>query len=424
MAGQYRYLFGNWQTARVDAEISLYGVYIVGKLNDIGYMQGSFQLDQEDKTNKDNQLLTDVTEPYRNFIVVLRDEVPIWGGYITSRTYQSQSKSIQLYAKAYEGYFDDRIIPKSELDNTATIYEDFDQGTAFYFGTASFRFDRTHAGPLFPLSFNPEDSNVPFGEEVIEGIPYSGPITGVLKDWIVYRTDYKTYRQMVDELANSDDGFDWRIVPRLEVGQSVIQSGSGLPPQDPVPGPLPGPTYDPAPAIEVHKYVLFGYPSLSTGDDGSATVFEYPGNILNYWRTDNLAGAGTNILGIGSGQGVDMFVSENIDLSLVDIRGGYFPKDVVVPMKQISDQVILDARTAQEAVKRRPPKVTYKVDVRPDSSPEFGTWDLGSAATLIIQDAMHPNGVSVPVLVNEYALRPGSSEGGAEEISVGFAGAF
>jgi len=415
MAGEYRFLFGNWQTARVDIEIPLYGVYIVGKLNDIGYMQGSFQLDQVSKSGKTNAELIDATTPFRNFIVVLRDGIPVWGGYITSRTYQAQSKSLQIYAKAYEGYFDERIIPKNELGTTGLNFNNEDQGFILYFGTASYRFDETHAGPLFPLFFEPEDANVPFEDPIIPDFPTSGPITGVIKSIFLDRRDYKTYRQFVDEIANSDDGFDWRIVPRLVTGQSDIQGSTAS---------IPGPPYEPLPAIEVHKFVLFGYPTLSAGLSGDSTIFEFPGNILNYYRTDNLAGSGTNILGIGAGQGLDMIVSEIINLDLVEVRGGFFPKDVVIPLKHIDDQGLLDSRTAQENTRRKPPKITYKVDVRPDLTPEFGTYDLGSAAILIIRDAMHPSGIRVPVTINEYALRPASSEGGAEEISLGFVGDF
>lgn len=425
MSGEYRFLFGNWQTARVDIEIPLYGVYIVGKLNDVGYMQGSFQLDQEGKSGKSNAELIEATVPFRNFIVIVRNGQPVWGGYITSRTYQAQSKSLQIYAKAYEGYYDERIVPKYELGSGGLDFFEVDQGMIFYFGTSSFhQINATHAGPLYPLFFIPENSNVPFGPELIPSIPYSGPITGVNKTYQVLRRDYTTYRQMVDSIANSDDGFDWRIVPRFVIGQSVILGGTGGFPDSPTYVPLPGSPYEPLPAVEVHKFVLFGYPTLSAGLSGDSTIFEYPGNILNYYRTDNLSGAGTGIIGIGAGQGFDMLVSEILNTDLIDVRGGFIPRDVVIPLKHIEDQGILDARVAQENIKRKPPKVTYKVDVRPELTPEFGTYDLGSAATLIIRDPMHPEGIRVPVTINEYTLRPASSEGGAEEISLGFVGDF
>lgn len=416
--GRYQYMFGNWQTARVDTTISLFGVYIVGKLNDVGYMQGSFQLDQFSKTQITNAELLDATTPFRNFILVVRDNVPIWGGYITSRTYQSQSKSIQLYAKAYEGYPDERIVPLAEYNHTGDPNDSYitptggkDQGFIFKDLIGVFESDETPAGPLFPLHFDAADSNVPF-EDV--GFP-EGPITGVTRSVEVYRTDYKTHRQIIDEIANGDNGFDWRIVPRFlsaASGMTHAATGSNFS------------TYEGlTEGIEVHKYVKFGYPTLDAGVSGDAFVFEYPGNILNYYRTDNLAGSGTTVIGVGAGQGPDMIRKEVADQSIIDVRGGYFPKDVVVPLKHIDSQGILDSRTMQEAAKRKPPKITYKVSVRPDKSPVFGTYDLGSAATLIIRDAMHPEGISVRVVVNEYALRPPSQDG-AEQIDIGFVGEF
>ena len=411
----YRYLFGSWQTAMVDVEIPLYGVYITDRLNDVGYMQGSFNMDQ---TGKDNAVMLAATTPGKSFLVVLRDNVPIWGGYVTSRTYQSQSKSCQLYARAYEGYLDEVILPRPDpFDGINAVYDwgEEDQKVHFYLimgQEGGFWFDETSAGPLFPMQFEEgfliEEGDPEFDSLTPDEQFWDMRFTGVTRDLVVPRYDYKTCKSVIDSMANGLDGFDWRIVPRLVIDDNALSDiGQYIIPPN---------------SIQVLKIVRFGYPYLNFGQDYGGLIFEYPGNILNYYRTDNLAGAGTTIIGVGGGQGEEMLRREVTFPELVNHAGGFFPRDVVVPMKDIEDQNILNARTEQEAMKRRPPKLQYKVTVRPDMLENFDTNLIGSPATLIVKDPMHPVGASVQVRINEYALSPPSAESGAEEIALGFVG--
>lgn len=397
---QYRYLFGNWQTAAIDVEIPLYGVYITDRLGDTGYMQGSFSLDQ---TGLDNDLLVESTIPGKSFVIVLRDNRIIWGGYITSRTYQSQAKGVQMYAKAFDAYTDSIIAPMKEFYPSGKLFwPSDDQAVQFYTLLADFVIDEVEAGPLFPLKF--DDAFLP--DQTTTDVVLTGIVRNALE---IYRYDYKSYRAYIDEMANGQDGFDWKIVPQFIIGNNQL---SDIGPYVIVPD-----------SIQVQKVVKFGYPYFHANDPVGLT-FDYPGNILNYYRTDNLDGVGTTTIGVGSGEGEEMLFREISYPSLIDGQGDYFPMEVVVPMKDITDQGLLNDRTGQESVKRRPPKRTYKVTIRPDMLDSFGTDFLGSQAMLSIRDALHPSGSQVTVRINEYALSPPSEEGGSEEISLGFVGDF
>lgn len=411
----YRYLFGHYQDAMVEVEIPMFGVYITDRLNAVGYMQASFQLDQ---TGKDNQVLIDSTTPGKCFIVVMRDDKAVWGGFITSRTYQAQSKSFQIYAKTFEGYIDLRLMPVALVTDGSVlpsssqhVASDLDQ--AYLFFSLMYFFLRNNgennygvdAGPLFPLYLEPF-----LGATDLEVSAWLTSATGVTKSFSVARYEYKTVRQVMDELANADDGFDWKIVPKLVVGYESTD------PDEDFTGPVT--------AIQVHKFLQFGYPYFGYGMSHDGIIFEYPGSILNYYRTDNLAGTGTTTVGMGAGSGESMLIKEVGRPDLVTADGGFYPIDVTVPLKHITEQSNLNSRTMQEASKRKPPKYQYAVNIRPDIGPDFNTYELGSPVTLKITDALHPNGTSVPVRINEYTLRPPSEESGAEEISFGFAGDF
>src|SRR6185503_2011091 len=97
----YRYIFGSLRDERIVAEIPLFGTYMDLEMNVGGRLDGSFQLDQ---TGIDNDTLLSATIPGKTFVCCERNGIPIWIGYVWSRTYQSQSKSIQLFAESFE-YF-------------------------------------------------------------------------------------------------------------------------------------------------------------------------------------------------------------------------------------------------------------------------------------------------------------------------------
>lgn len=379
----YRYLFG--PAAQVTGvgnrlvpgtfgvEIPVFGAYITDRLNDVGYMQGTFQLDQTGKSNDD---LTAFTVPGTSFLCVLRDEQLIWTGVITSRTYQAQSKTLQFFAKTLESHLDNRLVVQPQFPfGVSFVRTDVDQGTIFWDLMALL----DTAYPAFLMVYDNGTVEVP------------APVTGVLKSINIKATDFKTIREAVNEIADGSDGFDWRFKPRLEI-------------------------IDGRPRI-LQAEVEFGYPTLDRVANPAGLVFEFPGNILNYYRTDNLAGAGTRLFVLGAGQG------ESMIFSVVDPVSGYgnFPVHQVVPLKDVTTQALLDARAAQEAIRRKPPRTQYKIGVRPGLQPIFGQWQLGDSCTIRIDDAMHPGGVDTVARITGYELKPSSAEN-AEEVFVEFEG--
>src|SRR5689334_11836657 len=105
----YRYVFGTMGAEQVIEEIACYGVTMDMQMNKGGQWQGTFQLDQTGKQNAD---LLAATIPGRCWVAVERNGIAIWLGFIWSRVYSAQSKSVQMFALSFEQYPKQRLIPQ------------------------------------------------------------------------------------------------------------------------------------------------------------------------------------------------------------------------------------------------------------------------------------------------------------------------
>jgi hypothetical protein len=354
----YRYIFGSLRTERIIAEIPLFGTYMDLELNVGGRFDGSFQLDQ---TGKRNQDLVDATIPGKCFVIVERNGVPIWGGFVWSRTYQSQAKSLQLYCQHFMQY------PTYQL-----IRSDF------------FRFGSDQQQVFLDLWAHMQA--VP-GRNININQPAVAPTMALQKLVDVRASDFKYYGEIMSTLADANDGFDWLI--------DINAYNDGY-----------------------IKTLRTGYPSLGSLDP-SRMIFEYPGSILNYYATEAMTDAGTNVFTVGSGEGDAMPFHEEVAQDLLDT--GFARWDVLAPRKEIESQTDLDVIGVQEGLVRRPPKLVFKPELKADVVPEFGSFGLGDAATLRIRDARFPSGKSFATRLVKWTLQPQSTDN-TDEYNLIFAG--
>src|SRR3954463_15169497 len=107
------YVFGDVLTGAVIQEIDCQGVSMSRGFGQ-GELRASFQLDQSGKDNRD---LLAATQEGRCFVIAERNDQPIWGGIVWSRTYQSQAKIFELYCRAFEHYPEYRFV-RTDLSYT------------------------------------------------------------------------------------------------------------------------------------------------------------------------------------------------------------------------------------------------------------------------------------------------------------------
>jgi len=224
------------------------------------------------------------------------------------------------------------------------------------------------------------------------GIPSSPPNTDPI-DLTVLSTDYSYYGDIMDNISNALNGFDWTI----DLDKNADGSYS--------------------------KHLRIGKPTIGVDPNSpDLIVFEYPGGILNYYQSESMADAGTDVFLLGSGEGSGMPIAMREQTSMLSIEG--WPRwDIDVSYKDITDQTLLNNLADQEAINRKPPMPTYTVTVKGDQDPQFGSYNIGDACQLVITDPRNPSidgsaaGLSVPSVVLGYTINPTSSQG-VEEINL------
>lgn len=349
------YVFGDLLTGRIISEIPLYGVSILEKFGG-GEFRATFQYDM---TGRDNEVLDAATYPGRCFVVVERNAVPIFGGYVQTRTYQSQAKSAQLFGRGFAAY------PQRRLLRQDVNYVGQDQITIF-------------RDLWVKMQDDPDSIRVNL---------FSAFTSGVNLDFQVLTSEFKTYGQLFEQIADGDTGFEWRI--------DTTKSGGAY----------------------THS-LRVGYPVIGSTDP-ARIVFEYPGNILNYWKNETLADAGTYVYTIGAGEGNSMLTYA---VAHYDLLNHGFPRyDVEVARKDITSRSVLEAVGRQEALKHKAPAPGFTVQVKADLDPIFGTYTLGDACRLIIRDPKHPTTFSKDTRLVAWEYRPPSSDG-TEEARLMFEG--
>jgi hypothetical protein len=341
----YRYIYSALRTEAIIAEIPLFGTYFDLALNIGGRGDGTFQLDM---TGYDNQTLMDATIPGECGLVVERNGDPVWSGFVWSRTYQSQSKTVQLYHQSWEN-FPSYQLNLEDLDLTdeqITIFKSL--------------WTRMQAVPGRNMNINVDPSTAP--------IVTTKPLQTLL-------TDYKFYGELMSSLADSDNGFDWTI----DIGKTGNQ---------------------------YVRTLRTGFPRLGSADP-SLLTFEYPGAILNYYATESMSGAGTNVFTLGAGSGSDMPVFESKQ-DLMIAQGS--PRwDAVVTRKDVTDQSLLEGIGIQNGFNRKPPQLVIKPEFNSDLQPQFGSFGLGDSAQLNIKDPRFPNGFLFNCHVAKWTLQPQST---------------
>jgi len=315
------YIFGDMLTGRVIEEIALQGVSMTRGFGQ-GELRGSFQLDQ---SGKDNDDLKSATEEGRSFVICIREGEPIWGGFVWTRTYQSQAKIYELYCKAFEHYPEYRLI-LSDITIAAT-----EQRNIFRTLWTTMMAEPNSFSLTLPSSFD----------------------TVVPKDLTVKSAEFKKYRQAMDSIADGDDGFDWTIDIAKVDGVFI-------------------------------KSLRIGYPILGSNEP---LILFYDGEITNYWNNGTMSGRATNIFGVGAGEGSTMLQQEveHVDL----LAAGFPRYDVALSYKDITDPAILISLTAQAAVYRKAGVPIYTVEVKGDLEPQFGSYGLGDAVKIYFDDPSH-----------------------------------
>lgn len=356
MSVTYRYLFADLLTNQINLELPLFGVTYGRAMNDAGNATLSFSLDS---TGFNNQDVIDGTIPGRTAFYIDRNGQLIWGGVLWSRTYQAQAKVFSWTAQSFESFFNKQIIEED------LFYDEVDQ--------------REILGDLINHMQNKTAADL--GVQVL-------PVSSV-QEPILRTVEFKafnawTYGKAIDYMIEFDEGFDWTI--------------------DVVYGDLNEPTK-----------ILTTDNNIGSSQDATQLVFQYPGNIRNYYFPENASRAAVTTLGIGAGNEQLRLTSKVLGID--QIHNGWPNLMNIYQNDNVTVQETLDSQTALDNRIKRVPISVPTFQLGDPGETEVGSWAMGDYAKFFLQDPRFPDGVLINARIIGWDVTP-SGTGGIEDVSL------
>lgn len=347
---EFRYLFADLLTKRVTLEVPCYGVSYGRELNKASDGTLSINLDRTDFTNQE---VIDATVPGKAAVYFERDGSLLWGGILWSRTYQSQAKTLSFTMQTFESYF-----YKFVIEQTLTFTSRDQRNILCDLIIHCQQKEGSDIGVLV-------DPNYPFTNNVVRTVNF-------------YNYDLWTYGKAFDYLAEYDDGLDWTI--------EVYYDENG----------------DPARRVRVDN--VLGSPREATG-----LVWEYPGNITNYYWPENASRGAISVIGAGAGDGTTKLLTKKTNSTL--LNQGFPNYQEVYSNTDVSVKSTLDTQTANELNRLTIPITVPTIEADAAKEPYIGSWNLGDYAQISIEDPRFEAGINKYVRIIGYTASPPSSDG-------------
>lgn len=364
----YTYLIADLMTNAVLDEIPLSGVQFSKPLNDSGTFQADWALDLSPATSRRDPY--DLTTPTRRVVYALRDDRPMWGGIIWTRKYDSSTKKVSIGAGEFWSYYDHRaILPvlalPAAIDYVAgltTGYTGVDQNDI-----ARQLLAQAHAATG--------------GDILVEADSTS---SAILRDRSYEGYSLKNLGTALRELANVDEGQD--IV--FDVTWPAV--GSAAP----------------------RRILRQGEPTL--GQQGSAWVWQHPGNVLSYtWPSDG-TGEASRAFAVGDGVDLGMPIAVSEDTSRY--ATGWPLLEVENQYTGVQDLTTLQGHADADQFTSRLPVVLPQLVTRGDVNPTAAEVDRGDDGRVVIDaDEFFRNGIDTSMRIVQMDFAPSEN---AEQVTL------
>jgi hypothetical protein len=348
----YRYLFVDLPTNTIIAELPLTGVGFTQQLNQAGTFSGHLLLSG---LNAAAFNIDASTIPGKCGIYVDRNGILVWGGVIWGRTYNSSDQTLSFTAREWISYFERRRITTTRnFNNTDQL--------------------------VIAKTLIEDAQNEPYGDIGILYNTAGQTSSGVLVDRVYYDYELKTVFNAIQDLSRQDDGFDFDI----DIEYDGI---TGLPTKAfNTYFPRSGTAYDP--------------------NDPEAVVFQFPaGNVVEYEYPEDGSIAANTIyaLGAGSNEGKLISIAQNAAFLL----DGWPLLEDQANYSDITDQTVLDELASAQVIAVSYPPTTIKMVVPPYVVPEYGTYEVGDDARVMIYDNRFPEGLDAIYRIVGISVQPG-----------------
>lgn len=357
----WSYLVADLRTGAILDELPLSGVRWSKTLNGTGSFTGTWQLGPAER--RDAYTLT---TPAKTAIYALRDGVPMWGGVVWTRRYNSATGTVDLGAGDFGTYFDHRKVVPFLLGAAGDVTYVAKQQVTFA------AVDQNDiARQLIALAQSHAGGDI--------GIEVDTATSGILRDRTYFGYELQGVRDVIDALCNVIDGPDYLF---------DVAAGSTEQPR---------------------RVLRLGDPHL--GQQGSSHVWEYGGNVSDYiWPSDG-SSMTTRTYAVGDGieQGALIAFSEDFDRynngwPLLESEAGY---------TTVTDAGTLNAHAQADLNAGRLPVALPTLSVRGDMAPFLGDYSVGDDARLVIPlgDPFFAAGLDTSVRLVQLDVVPESDSG-------------
>jgi hypothetical protein len=377
MAAIYTYLTQDLLSGVTLNELPLHGVTFDRQLNKAGNMGASSSLDN---ARLDNDDLLAATTPGKTALYIYRENKIVWGGIIWSRWYQSQGKALQFSAQTFESYAARRIF-RGDGRTKVTINKAQCQIIQDCWTDLQWSDPRANIQVLGATKF---------------------PANDVVRTYVLDPYAFATYSTTIEDITdNYDNSAEYYI--------DVNEDGNG----------------------NITKQLVFGYPRVGNIVSQTNLIIDYPGNILNYYYTENVSDATNRAFATGDADGTitiqpvpgptpgddSTAVIWGVAEDPLSFASGYPLLDSTKSYSGVIDQNTINAHARSDVASKPTPTITHTFEIDPVQDPVFGTYGIGDDAHVQIRDSRFPDGLDTVVRVVGWSVTPGESDG-VEQVSL------
>jgi hypothetical protein len=359
-SAEFRYVMtALWQSGStpnpIIAELPFTDVNFTQQLNSIGTFQGHVLLSG---LNTDNLNVYNGTSPGKTILWVLYTDpvsmvsVPVWSGVIWAREYDSASQTLSIGAQEMMSLYNRRRISTTK-DYSATFYD------PMYIAYELMKYAEALPHGKTGLTYNTDTS--PYATKKL----YEG-------------YELKPVYQAIKDLASNF--FDFKIAPLVSGGNLINRFYLG----DPL-----GVTY--------------------SSSDLLASVFQFPGNLVEYKFPEDATGAANKLYGLGYGANNSKILATAIDPA--KITSGDWPLlEDTANYVDIGDLQLLKDLTLGQLNAISYPPTTIEVVIPPYVDPIYTSYNIGDQVRMDIQDDYFPAGLNGEILrIMAISVSPGEN---------------
>ena len=272
-------------------------------LGEAGTVQATLPLgDAAIRSRRPRELIA----PRKTNLVLFRDEVPVWDGitWTRRRGKDDRTNSLVVGANEIRSYFGHRFL-RPELGYGSAKTLAFTQTDSFTVFRAVIR-----------DALNISVSGIRAGDLRID--IDDGQLSGNLIDrrdagsetTAYHGYSFQTYAQLLDDLAGTDPGLEWRLDPYLDANRAL------------------------------RRRLVLGSPNVGVGgDDPNLATLEYPGDILSYEWPDDGENSANYVAALGNGEGDAMRWAEAYNTA--ELSAGYPLTEATASHKDDTSTTIL-----------------------------------------------------------------------------------